>query len=358
MGRAESEGALGSEGYAMYREIWEGPAAYRETLEGLGSLDDLAGSILKLYRAIIACSCGSSHHAGLALCYAASRLAGLTAYAVQASEYPAYAHHHVGAEHLLVTISQSGETRDTIRAVQMAREKGVGVLAVTGGVGSSLAGLADHVLLLGGGAEKAVPATKSFISQLAACYAFASALSRAAGGQDPGRELQAQPEMLEEALARSESFAREYAESLAAVRSLFILGYGPSFIAALEAALKLKETCGIHAEAYSVWEFRHGPISLLDGERPCVMIVPPRPGDSLEAFEKVAATARGAGARVLLVSHSPLRMDVSESLTIPETRDEFATALEAAPFQLLAYYTALRKGLDPDRPRLLTKVVR
>jgi len=349
---------LGSEGYAIYREIWEGPAAYRETLEALGNLDDLAANILKRYRAIIACSCGSSHHAGLALCYAASRLAGLTAYAVQASEYPAYAHHHVGSEHLLVAISQSGETGDTIRAARMAREKGVRVLAITGGAGSSLAGLADHVLPVGGGAERAVPATKSFVAQLAACYAFASALSRAAGGQDLVQELQAQPEMLQETLSRSESFAREYAESLAAVRSLFILGYGPSFIAALEASLKLKETCGIHAEAYSIWEFRHGPISLLDGERPCIMIVPPRPGDSLEAVEKVSATARGAGARVLLVSHSPLRMDVSETLIIPETRREFATTLEVAPFQLLAYYTALRRGLDPDRPRLLTKVVR
>lgn len=349
---------MGSEGYAIYREIWEGPAVYRETLEALGNLDDLAANILKRYRAIIACSCGSSHHAGLALCYAASRLAGLTAYAVQASEYPAYAHHHVGSEHLLVAISQSGETGDTIRAARMAREKGVRVLAITGGAGSSLAGLADHVLPVGGGAERAVPATKSFVAQLAACYAFASALSRAAGGQDLVQELQAQPEMLQETLSRSESFAREYAESLAAVRGLFILGYGPSFIAALEASLKLKETCGIHAEAYSIWEFRHGPISLLDGERPCIMIVPPRPGDSLEAFEKVSATARGAGARVLLVSHSPLRMDVSETLTIPETRGEFATALEVAPFQLLAYYTALRRGLDPDRPRLLTKVVR
>ncbi len=348
---------MSGEGYAMYREIWEGPRAYRETIESLGSLAPIAEEVLASHKALLTCSCGSSHHAGLALCYAASRLSGFASYAVQASEYPVYAHHHLGREHLLAALSQSGETSDTIRAVRMARQRGVKVMAVTGRVESSLARLADYVLATRGGVERAVPATKSFISQLAACYAFASAMSLASGGVDLFPELQRQPGLFEEALAASEGFAKERARQFSQIRSVFLLGYGPSFIAALEASLKLKETCGIHAEAYSVWEFRHGPISLLDSEKACIMILPPSPSEAAEAFEKVYATARGVGATVLTVSHSPTDTFGPDILVLPRAREEFATAVEVAPFQLLSYYTALEKSLDPDRPRLLTKVV-
>jgi glucosamine--fructose-6-phosphate aminotransferase (isomerizing) len=343
----------------MIREIREGPAVFRETLEALSAIDGLWGEISSRYRCLVTCSSGSSHHAGLCLSYAASRLAGIEAYSVQASEYSEHIHNFLQRDHLLVAISQSGESVDTVRAARLASSKNVDVLALTSVPASTLGSLARYVVEARCGVERAVPATKSFMAQLAAVYSLALGLASAkhgAGRTGSVREdLTMLPILLEQTIDRSEGLMQRQAKRLANVRHAFILGYGPSYIAALEASLKLKETCGIHAEAYSIGEFRHGPISLLDSDAACIFIAPPEPGDYLEVFEKVAAEAVSADSQTLMLSHEG--GGLGADLSLPKIAHVFATAVEVVPFQLLAYYTALEKGLDPDRPRRLRKVV-
>ncbi|MEM2952084.1 MAG: SIS domain-containing protein [Nitrososphaerota archaeon] len=346
-------------GHYMIREIREGPASFRETLESLAGVEDVAREIVSRYKCIVTCSSGSSHHAGLSLCYAASRLAGFEAYSVQAAEYSEHLHNILHGGHLLVAISQSGESVDTLRAARLASGRGVDVLAVTAFPQSTLASLARFVVGVRYGVERAVPATKSFMAQLAAAYSLALGLALARfgrGGVEGFRgELARLPDSLAEVVGLSEGFVRGLARELAGMRHVFLLGYGPSYIAALEASLKLKETSGIHAEAYSIREFRHGPISLLDKDVACVFIIPPEPGDCLEVFEGVGAEAEASGSHATVISHKGL--DVEADLVLPGTAHAFATAVEVVPFQLLAYYTALEKSLDPDRPRRLRKVV-
>ncbi len=248
---------------------------------------------------------------------------------------------------------------DTVRAARLASSKGVDVLALTSVPDSTLGSLARYVVEVRCGVERAVPATKSFIAQLAAAYSLALGLASArlgAGGVGSIREDLARiPSLLEQTIDRSDGLMQIQAKRLAGVRHAFILGYGPSYIAALEASLKLKETCGIHAEAYSIGEFRHGPISLLDGDVACIFITPPEPGDYFEVFEKVVAEASSSGSQTVMLSHEGGGLD--SDLALPRIAHVFATAVEVVPFQLLAYYTAVEKGLDPDRPRRLRKVV-
>ncbi|MCS7145396.1 MAG: SIS domain-containing protein [Nitrososphaerota archaeon] len=343
----------------MIREIREGPPSFRETLESLPNMESLAGEILSRYRCLLTCSSGSSHHAGLCLSYAASRLAGVEAYSVLSSEYSEHIHSFIGKEHLLVAISQSGESADTLRAARLASAKGVDILAITAAPASTLGSMARYVLNVRCGVERAVPATKSFMAQLAAVYSLALGLAspRLGAGELGGLrgELAGLPDLLSRVVDGSEELAVRCAKEMAELREAFLLGQGPSYIAALEASLKLKETCGVHAEAYSVREFRHGPISLLDRGVACFLIVPPEPGDSLDVFERVAAEARSLGVYTMTLSHEG--GVAGSDLTLPRTSHVFATAVEVAPFQLLAYYLALEKSLDPDRPRLLKKVV-
>lgn len=345
-----------SASHYMIQEIREGPIAFRETLEALIATGVPLGEIGSSYRCIVTCSSGSSHHAGLCLSYSASKLAGIEAYSVQASEYSEHVHNFLGRKHLLVAISQSGESVDTVRAARLASAKGVDILALTSVPNSTLGSLARYVVEARCGVERAIPATKSFMAQLAAVYYFTLGLASTRRGADSLREELAKlPSLLEQAIEGSEEIMQRQARRLRGVTHAFILGYGPSYLAALEASLKLKETCGIHAEAYSIGEFRHGPISLLDSSVACIFILPPEPGDYLEVFEKVAAEASSSGSPTVTLSHEDggLRADVA----LPRIAHVLATAVEVVPFQLLAYYTAVEKGLDPDRPRRLKKVV-
>ncbi|GBC71447.1 Glutamine--fructose-6-phosphate aminotransferase [isomerizing] [Candidatus Calditenuaceae archaeon HR02] len=340
----------------MIREIREGPAAFRETLEALSVMGVPSDEIGARYRRIITCSSGSSHHAGLCLSYAASRIAGIEAYSVHASEYSEHVHNFLQRGHLLVAISQSGESVDTVRAARLASAKGVDVLALTSVPDSTLGSLARYVVVVKCGVERAIPATKSFMAQLAAVYSLAFGLAPARLVADSLREdLSKLPGLLGQTIDRSEELMQRQAKKLASVRHAFILGYGPSYIAALEASLKLKETCGIHAEAYSIGEFRHGPISLLDSDVACMFITPPEPGDYLDVFEKVATEALSSGSQIMMLSHEG--GGLGADVTLPRISHVLATAVEVVPFQLLAYYTAVEKGLDPDRPRRLRKVV-
>lgn len=346
--------------YWMIGEIREGPAAFRETLGVLDEVDSIACEVLSRYRCIVTCSSGSSHHAGLCLSYAVSRLAGLESFSTLSSEYSEHIHSFLGKDHLLVAISQSGESADTVRASRLASEKGVDILAITGRRDSALGSLARYVVEVRGGVERAVPATKSFLAQLAAVYSLAvglaSARSRDVEVEEARRELARMPEALERALELSDRVMGGLSSVFSKTGHVFILGYGPSYVAALEAALKLKETCGIRAEAYSVREFRHGPISLLGRDTACIFIIPPDPGDTLEVFERVATTAESTGTKLMTFSHE--ESGAASELLLPRTLHVFATAVEVVPFQLLAYYTALERALDPDSPRLLSKIVK
>ncbi|MEM0444381.1 MAG: SIS domain-containing protein [Nitrososphaerota archaeon] len=348
-------------GSYMIREIREGPAAFRETLGALGDIDSLSGEIVSRYRRIVTCSSGTSHHAGLSLSYAASRLAEVESFSTLSSEYSEHVHNFLRRDHLMIAISQSGESVDTLRAARLASEKGVDVLAISGSRGSSLGSLARYFVEARSGVERAVPATKSFMAQLAAAYSLALGLAtaRGIGGEleEARKELSRQPQVLQQAIELLEPFAERLSKELSGKEHVFVLGYGPSYIAALEAALKLKETCRLHAEAYSVREFRHGPISLLSSHAACVLIIPPEPGDTLEIFDKVASTARSAGALTIILSHLEWA-GLASDILLPMTKHVFASAVEVVLFQLLAYYTALEKSLDPDSPPLLSKIVR
>jgi len=346
--------------YYMVREVREGPSAFESTIEALPQIVEISREVATLYRCLLVCGSGTSYHAGVSLCYAASRLTGLESHPVPSSEFSEHAYHFLGRHHLLVAFSQSGESVDTLRAARLASEKGVDVLAVTGRRESMLGSLAKYLIEVRSGVERAIPATKSFMAQLAAAYSLALGIAAGVGrldvAEEARRELARLPDALHRTLDLSERFAEELSGEIIAKKRVFILGYGPSYPAALEASLKLKEAGGVHAEAYSAREFRHGPLSLLGSEAALISIVPPEPGDTLQIFEQVCETARSTGAQVLIVSHGGA--GPPPDLSLPPTLHELATAVEVVPFQLLAYYTAVKKSYNPDRPPLLSKVVR
>ncbi|BBL78222.1 glutamine--fructose-6-phosphate aminotransferase [isomerizing] [Rubrobacter xylanophilus] len=364
---AEAVELGGFESY-MLKEIHEQPTALRATLaEYLGPEGEVdlspAGLSLADVGRVVVVACGTAYHAGLLGKTYIERLAGLPVEVSVASEYR-YSDPLGDERTLVVAISQSGETIDTLAAVEAARGFGGKVLAITNTRGSLITREADAVLLTGAGPEIGVAATKTFLTQISALQALALALAAARKTlpEDEllrlGRGLRRLPERVEEALGLAEPAAWKAAGLFEEARCALFLGRGPAYPVALEGALKLKEISYLPAEGYPAGEMKHGPIALVDERCPVVAVI----GEGLlreKTLSNIEETV-ARGAPVVAVADPGDRQARRVSrLLLPVPGDDglLGPYLWTVPLQLLAYHVARARGLDVDKPRNLAKSV-
>jgi glutamine---fructose-6-phosphate transaminase (isomerizing) len=363
--------------HAMLREIYEQPQALAATIEryipgGASTAQTFQPAVDALgrrERLVIAAS-GSSRHAGLAGEIMLEDLAGIPVDVEYASEYT-YRSTHTLHNPGVIVISQSGETADTLAALREAQARGLSTVAITNNANSSMATEASASLPTFAGIERAIPATKSFTTQLAVLYSLALHLARFRGRMTQqaaevlGRQLQEIPGLIRFALPGWQKQIEALAPQLANSSTLLYLGRGPHYAIAREGALKLKESAYLNAEGYPAGELKHGPNALVSKDAPLIMIATADAGDpdSLLRYSKVLQLMkdmREQGARIVaLATEGDCEVPVySDScLFIPASNDLLSTILEVVPLQLLAYTLAINRGIDVDRPRNLVKAV-
>ncbi|MGH7415886.1 MAG: glutamine--fructose-6-phosphate transaminase (isomerizing) [Candidatus Rokuibacteriota bacterium] len=355
----------------MLKEIHEQPEAVAATFRGYVDAEsgtvslpdaDLAPDIVARLRRVVLVSCGTSYHAALVGRLMIERLSGLSAEADLASEFR-YRDPVLGPDTLVVAISQSGETADTLGAAKTARQRGAPVLAITNVVGSALTREADGVVYVHAGPEIGVASTKTFTATLTACYLLALrlGLDRAFLAPQEGRkriaELLEIPALIGTALG-AEDAVRGLARLLARHESFLYLGRGLHHPLALEGALKLKEITYIHAEGYAGGEMKHGPIALIDERLPVVALAPRDP-----TYERMVANVeevKARGGRIIAVCHrgdTDMAGRADHVLEVPPAVDLLAPLVTVIPLQLLAYHIAILRGCDVDQPRNLAKSV-
>ncbi len=318
----------------MEKEIFEQPVTVKRTLAYLRS--KLRAEDLDLGGRVHLVAAGTSYHAAL---YGELllRRRGTDARAFVASEYPYWKGRDPD---VVIAVSQSGETADVLRALRGTEAR---VIAITNVPGSSITAMADTVVLTQAGPEIGVAATKTFTAQL-------TALAYIARGNVPDNI----PSLVYETLVRNKPVVKSVARWLSAKRNAFYLGRGISTVVALEGALKLKEIAYIHAEGYPAGESKHGPIALVEPGFPVVVVAPKD-----ETYEDVVSNAHemaARGAEILAIANEPLEL-ARTTFTIPYVDSELSPILSVLPLQMLAYYTATERGLNPDRPRNLAKSV-
>ena len=354
----------------MLKEIHEQPDAVAETIaDRLPATDRVDLSELELdegflagVRRIVIVACGTSYHAGLVGRYAIEQWARIPVEMDIASEYR-YRDPVVGPDHLVIGITQSGETADTLAAMRLARERGAKVMAVTNVMGSQATRDADTVLYTRAGLEIGVAATKTFVSQVAAMYLFGLWLADARGSLERREitrliaELKAVPSRIDEVL-ESDERVRAIARSHH-TRSFFLyLGRNIGLPVCLEGALKLKEISYIPTDAYAAGEMKHGPIALLDESTPVICVATESPVLEKMLSNVAEVSARGADVIALATEGSPAVAEVADqTIVIPRTDWVLQPIVAIVPLQLLAYYIAREKGLNVDQPRNLAKTV-
>ena len=358
----------GEHEHYLRKEIFEQPDAVRRTLSGrleprfatahLGGIELSAQEILRTRRVQIL-GCGSAYYAGLAGAQLIERMARIPAGAEPASEFR-YRNPIIEADTVYVAVSQSGETLDTLRAVQEVTRKGGTVLGIVNVVGSSIARACGRGIYLHAGPEISVTSTKSFSSTVTAFALLALHLGRIRdmGQGDGGRliaSLEALPAALHEALATDHQ-AREMATRYRHMTSAFFVGRVRGFPVAAEAAQKVKEVSYIHAEAYPASELKHGPLALISPELPTFVVIPDD-----ELFDKNVATIheiQSRGGPVIAIGHSNALYDLTdEVILVPKLEPELDPIVLNVPLQLLAYHAALLRDVDIDQPRNLAKSV-
>jgi glucosamine--fructose-6-phosphate aminotransferase (isomerizing) len=361
----------------MLREIYQQPEALAATIEkyapGEVSTAEIfrpvTDAIGRRERLVIAAS-GSSRHAGLAGEIMLEDLAGIPVDVEYASEYTYRSTHTLHNPGVLV-ISQSGETADTLAALREANSRGLATVAITNNAHSRMATEANASLPTFAGIEKAIPATKSFTTQLAVLYALALQLARFRGrmtqhtAEVRGRELQELPELIRSALPAWQEQIETISPLLATASTLLYLGRGPHYAIAREGALKLKESAYLNAEGYPSGELKHGPNALVSREAPLIMIATADASDpdSLLRYSKVLQLMkdmRDQGARILALAtqgDQEVPQCSDSCVFIPPSNDLLSTILEVVPLQVLAYTLAISRGIDVDRPRNLVKAV-
>ena len=352
----------------MLKEIMEQPRALKSTIEarlrsGRVELDigwDAAD--MASFRRIVLTGCGSAYHAAVAGKYVIESLCRVPVEAELASELR-YRDPIVGADTLLIAVSQSGETADTIAAMRECASRGARVLAIVNVVGSTVARLADAVLYTYAGPEIAVATTKGYTTQLAALYLFAVWAAEGLGRIEKTRynelvaALSALPARMQRAIDLN-THARYLAGRWHGQGAMFFIGRGMDYAAAMEGSLKLKEISYIHSEAYAAGELKHGTIALIDEKRLVVALCCQTAlfGKMMSNVQEVKAR----GARDLAVAPEGDRRIFAEAddvLFAPKGEELFAAAPELVPLQLFAYYVALENGRDIDKPRNLAKSV-
>ena len=354
----------------MIKEIFEQPKAVRDTVlprlkDGLPVLDSdgLSDALLREVKSIHITACGSALHAGLVGKTVIEQLARVPVTTQIASEFR-YEDPIIGPGDLCLVISQSGETADTLAAMREAKRKGARTVAIVNVVSSSIAREADAVLYTWAGPEIAVATTKAYSAQLAALYlvAIRAAYVRGTVSEEQARvlcrEVADLPEQIEKTL-ECRSQMQHLASLYANRQSVFFIGRGMDHAAGQEASLKLKEISYIHSEAYAAGELKHGTISLIE-EGTMVVALACDPALLEKTVSNVKSVkARGASV-VLVTSDQRLQEDpeiCDHLVRIPAVSPQFSASLSILPMQLLAYYTAVIRGCDVDKPRNLAKSV-
>ena len=353
----------------MIKEIYEEPKAVKDTLNSVikGKKIDLSAAgltdeLLKGISEIHITACGSAWHAGVVGQYVIEDLAGVPVRTELASEFR-YKRMLIDKKALVIIISQSGETADTLAALRAAKENGIRTLALVNVIGSTIAREADNVLYTLAGPEIAVATTKAYSSQIAALYAIALELAKAKGEINRREyhyyieELNALPEKMEKVLENKERiqwFAAKYANA----HDIFYLGRGLDYAISLEGSLKLKEISYIHSEAYAAGEMKHGTISLI--EKGVLVIGVLTQEELIEKTLSNMEECRARGAYLMGVTTDG-NYDVEDSVNftiyVPRADVHFLGSLAVIPLQLLGYYTSVARGLDVDKPRNLAKSV-
>jgi glucosamine--fructose-6-phosphate aminotransferase (isomerizing) len=355
----------------MLKEIHEQPDAVAETiadrLAGEDRVDlselDLSEDFIVGLRRIVIVACGTSYHAGLVGRYAIERWARIPVDMDIASEFR-YREPVLDRNDLVIGITQSGETADTLAAMRLARERGARVMAVTNVMGSQATRDADTVLFTRAGIEIGVAATKTFTSQVAAMYLFALWLAQQRGTLPADeiaeliRQLKTMPGRIKETIASTDGRVQAIARAEHKGRFFLYLGRNIGLPVCLEGALKMKEISYIPSDAYAAGEMKHGPIALLDEETPVVCVATDSPilDKVLSNIEEVRA--RGADVVAIATEGSQRVADVADlTIFVPRTDWVLQPILAVIPLQLLAYYVARMLGLNVDQPRNLAKTV-
>ena len=363
--------AIGKGGYAhfMLKEIHEQPAAIRNTIsariqDGLPNLEEcgITPEVLRSFRHIQVVACGTAMHAGTVGKYVIEKLARVPVTVDIASEFR-YREPLVGEGDLVIIISQSGETADSLAAMRLAKSLGAKTLAIVNAMGSSIAREADMLIYTHAGPEIAVASTKAYMVQIAVMYLFAFELALAVGKIDADecrrlvKLLEQTPDTISEILEHKEQ-TQYIASSLITADSLLYIGRGLDYALSMEGSLKLKEISYIHSESYAAGELKHGTISLITENMPVIAVA-----TQTALREKTISNikeVKARGARVILICRENDTVDpdaVDLKFGLPEFDDLLMPMIAVVPLQLIAYYTSVLKGNDVDKPRNLAKSV-
>jgi glucosamine--fructose-6-phosphate aminotransferase (isomerizing) len=354
----------------MLKEIHEQPESLRQAITGRVTrsdhiwLEEFEGfdEVLREIDRIELIACGTAYYASLIGAAALQDWIGIPARANVGSEFR-YAPPPVDGKTLVIAVTQSGETADTIAPTRLARERGAPVIAVTNTVGSAITREADRVLFLQAGPEIAVAASKTFVTQVTTLVVLAAAIAKARGtmGAEQELELGAALRTLPDAAARAlenASHAPDLARRYVNSRGFMFVGRGYTYPTAMEGALKLKEVSYVHAEGYAAGELKHGPISLLDAECPLVAVA-----TRSSVYDKLISNVmegRARDARVIAVATEgdpQIERFADDVCWVPDTHEALSPVLAIIPLQLFAYHVAVARGTDVDQPRNLAKSV-
>ena len=355
----------------MQKEIFEQPSALINTMEGRISDDHVivesigsdATTILENVEHIQIIACGTSYNAGMVARYWFESIAGVSCDVEIASEFR-YRKFVTQPNSLLITLSQSGETADTLAALRLAKQKGyMAAMTICNVAGSSLVRESDLAFMTRAGAEIGVASTKAFTTQLVALLMLVTALGKQKGNIDRVQEqqivtaLHQLPTQIEKALAFDKPI-EVLAEDFADKQHALFLGRGEFYPIAVEASLKLKEISYIHAEAYAAGELKHGPLALVDAEMPVIVVAPTN--DLLEKLKSNIEEVRARGGLLYVFADDEAGFEECEGMkiiTMPKVDEIIAPIFYTIPMQLLSYHVALIKGTDVDQPRNLAKAV-
>ncbi len=354
----------------MIKEIHEQPQSINMTIKprisnGMPNLEECGITIdkIKSFRQIYVVACGTAMHAGMVGKYVIEKLARVPVTVDIASEFR-YRAPLVGEGDLVIIISQSGETADSLAAMRLAKQLGAKTLAVVNAKGSSIAREADMLIYTHAGPEIAVASTKAYIVQLSVMYLFAFELALAKGSItiDECRkltlELEKTSEVISNILEKSLEITQYISTKLVAAESLLYIGRGLDYALSMEGSLKLKEISYIHSESYAAGELKHGTISLITKDMPVIAVA--TQVDLLEKTVSNIKEVKARGAKVILVARDDFKIDEDAYdyiITVPKMDDILMPVPAIVPLQLIAYYTSVHRGNDVDKPRNLAKSV-
>jgi glucosamine--fructose-6-phosphate aminotransferase (isomerizing) len=354
----------------MLKEIFEQPSALADTLYGRidsgrvvpASLGPQAEDLLTRVENIHIVACGTSYHAGCVAKYWLESITGVPTQVEIASEYR-YRRFVVPKNTLFVTLSQSGETADTLEALRLAKESGyLGSLTICNSAHSSMVRESDLVMMTQAGPEIGVASTKAFTTQLLSMLLITLMLGRYRG-LDAEQEKECVKHLIHAAAATDEALRmneqlKDLAEDFAEKHHTLFLGRGPMWPIAMEGALKLKEISYIHAEAYAAGELKHGPLALIDEDMPVVVVAPHN--ELLDKLKSNMQVVRARGGQLYVFADKEAHVESEEGLVVidmPHADRLIAPIVYTVPLQLLSYHVAVLKGTDVDQPRNLAKSV-